>query len=89
MNPYLAGVMLGMVLLLAMYLSGRGLAASGGIKCVWSHWLATSERHASCLLITASTLRRSKPLKNWLPSKCSAYLPGFIQGLSRPVEIQD
>jgi len=32
MNPYLAGVLLGLVLLGAMYLSGRGLGASGGIK---------------------------------------------------------
>lgn len=32
MNPYLAGVLLGLVLLSAMYLAGRGLGASGGIK---------------------------------------------------------
>ncbi len=32
MNPYLAGLLLGLVLLAAMYLSGRGLGASGGIK---------------------------------------------------------
>ena len=32
MNPYLAGVLLGLVLLAAMFLSGRGLGASGGIK---------------------------------------------------------
>ena len=37
MNPYLAGTLLGLVLLMAMYLSGRGLGASGGIKyCVVS-----------------------------------------------------
>ena len=37
MNPYMAGTMLGIVLLLAMFLSGRGLGASGGIKyCVVS-----------------------------------------------------
>ena len=35
MNPYLAGTLLGIVLLLAMVVSGRGLGASGGIKyCV-------------------------------------------------------
>jgi uncharacterized membrane protein YedE/YeeE len=32
MNPYLAGVFLGLVLLLAYYISGRGLGASGAFK---------------------------------------------------------
>ena len=32
MNPYLAGIVLGLVLLAAMFFSGRGLGASGGIK---------------------------------------------------------
>jgi uncharacterized membrane protein YedE/YeeE len=32
MNPYLAGVLLGLVLLGANYISGRGLGASGAIK---------------------------------------------------------
>ena len=37
MNPYIAGTLLGLVLLIAMYISGRGLGASGGIKyCVVS-----------------------------------------------------
>ena len=40
MNPYIAGTMLGIVLLLAMYLSGRGLGASGGLKilCCFGGW---------------------------------------------------
>jgi uncharacterized membrane protein YedE/YeeE len=32
MNPYLAGVFLGLVLLAAYYISGRGLGASGAFK---------------------------------------------------------
>ncbi len=32
MNPYLAGVLLGLVLLAANYIAGRGLGASGAIK---------------------------------------------------------
>lgn len=32
MNPYMAGTMLGIVLLLAMFISGRGLGASGGLN---------------------------------------------------------
>lgn len=34
MNPYLAGVLLGLVLLSAFYFSGRGLGASGAVKRV-------------------------------------------------------
>ncbi len=32
MNPYLAGVFLGLVLLVAIYVTGRGLGASGAVK---------------------------------------------------------
>ena len=32
MNPYLAGLMLGLVLLMAFFFSGRGLGASGAVK---------------------------------------------------------
>ena len=31
-NPYFGGVLLGLVLLLSFYISGRGLGASGSIK---------------------------------------------------------
>lgn len=34
MNPYLAGIFLGFVLLATIYITGRGLGASGGIKSV-------------------------------------------------------
>lgn len=34
MNPYLAGIMLGLVLLVTIYITGRGLGASGGVKSV-------------------------------------------------------
>ncbi len=34
MNPYLAGVLLGLVLLMAFFFSGRGLGASGAVKSV-------------------------------------------------------
>ena len=46
MNPYLAGILLGIVLLGAMYLSGRGLGASGGLKyCVVSLVGALDKEH--------------------------------------------
>lgn len=34
MNPYLAGIFLGVVLLATIYITGRGLGASGGVKSV-------------------------------------------------------
>lgn len=34
MNPYIAGVLLGMVLILAFYFSGHGIGASGAVKSV-------------------------------------------------------
>jgi uncharacterized protein len=34
MNPYLAGVLLGLVLLATIYITGRGLGASGAVKSV-------------------------------------------------------
>ena len=34
MNPYLAGFFLGFVLLLTIYVTGRGLGASGAFKSV-------------------------------------------------------
>jgi len=83
MNPYLAGTMLGLVLLLAMYLSGRGLAASGGIKyCVVSLVGSLSERHASQSVYYSKYFEDGqKPLKNWLPIEMFGILAGgFISG---------
>ena len=34
MNPYLAGFLLGLVLLAAIFVTGRGLGASGAIKSI-------------------------------------------------------
>ncbi len=83
MNPYLAGVLLGLVLLLAMYLSGRGLAASGGIKyCVVSLVGNLSERHASQSVYYSKYFEDGqKPLKNWLPIEMFGIIAGgFISG---------
>ncbi|MDP8225782.1 MAG: YeeE/YedE thiosulfate transporter family protein [Candidatus Lernaella stagnicola] len=34
LNPYLAGILLGLVILLSFFLSGRGLGASGGVSTI-------------------------------------------------------
>lgn len=83
MNSYLAGTMLGVVLLLAMYLSGRGLAASGGIKyCVVSLVGTVSQQHASQSVYYSKYFENGqKPLKNWLPIEVLGILAGgFISG---------
>ena len=68
MNPYLAGTLLGIVLLLAMYLSGRGLGASGGLKyCVVSVVGAVDRPHAEQSVFYSKYFEGGKkPLKNWL-----------------------
>ncbi|MBE3085667.1 MAG: hypothetical protein IMZ64_05555, partial [Bacteroidetes bacterium] len=68
MNPYIAGTMLGIVLLLAMFLSGRGLGASGGLKyCVVSIVGAVDRQHAEESIYYSKYFEDGKkPLKNWL-----------------------
>lgn len=83
MNPYLAGTMLGLVLLLAMYLSGRGLGASGGLKyCVVSIVGAVDRPHAEKSVYYSKYFENdSKPLKNWLTFEIlGVVIGGFISG---------
>ncbi len=83
MNPYLAGTMLGIVLLLAMYLSGRGLGASGGIKyCVVSLVGVVDHQHAENSVYYNKYFEGGKkPLKNWLTFEILGVLAGgFISG---------
>ena len=80
MNPYLAGVLLGLVLLSAMYLSGRGLGASGGIKyCVVSIVGAVSQDHVESSAYYSNYFRNGKsPLKNWLVLEVLGMLVGGL-----------
>ncbi len=84
MNPYLAGVLLGLVLLSATYFSGRGLGASGGIKyCVVSVVGALTPDHASASPYFGKYFEGgAKPLNNWLVYEILGLLiGGFISGL--------
>lgn len=84
MNPYLAGVILGLVLLLAMFLAGRGLGASGGIKyCVVSVVGALNKSHAASVdYINKYFENGNQPLTNWLVIEIlGVLLGGFISGL--------
>ncbi len=83
MNPYIAGTLLGLVLLLAMYLSGRGLGASGGLKyCVVSIVGAVNSDHALTSEYYSKYFEGGQnPLKNWLPIEVLGILAGgFISG---------
>lgn len=83
MNPYLAGVLLGLVLLLAMVVAGRGLGASGGIKyCVVSAVGAISPEHVSQSEYYSGYFENDrKPITNWLTIEIfGVILGGFISG---------
>ena len=83
MNPYLAGTLLGLVLLLAMFLSGRGLGASGGLKyCVVSIVGAIDPPHAEKSEFYSKYFADGKkPLKNWLTFEIlGVVIGGFISG---------
>lgn len=83
MNPYLAGTLLGIVLLSAMVIAGRGLGASGGIKyCVVSAVGTINMEHAENSTYYSKYFENgSKPLKNWLSIEIVGLLiGGFISG---------
>jgi len=83
MNPYLAGTLLGLVLLSAMYISGRGLGASGGLKyCVVSVVGAVDKPHAEKSVYYSKYFEEGqKPLFNWLTMIIFGVLAGgFVSG---------
>ena len=83
MNPYLAGTLLGIVLLASMFLAGRGLGASGGMKyCVVSIVGAIDKPHAERSAYYSKYFENGqKPLSNWLVLLIFGVLAGgFISG---------
>lgn len=83
MNPYMAGTLLGLVLLASMYISGRGLGASGGIKyCVVSLVGAIDRTHADNSIYYSKYFEDDKkPMTNWLVLEVFGIVAGgFISG---------
>lgn len=83
MNPYYAGVLLGLVLLSAMYFSGRGLGASGGLKyAVVATVGAIDKTHVEESPYYSRYFENGdNPLKNWLFLEVlGMILGGFISG---------
>lgn len=75
--------MLGIVLLVAMFISGRGLGASGGIKyCVVSVVGAVDRQHAEESVYYSKYFENGqKPIKNWLALEIFGIVAGgFLSG---------
>ena len=79
-NPYLGGVLLGLVLLFAFYVSGRGLGASGAIKSTIATGVkAVAPSHyelAEFYQEYASS--HPKPMKSWLVFEMLGVLVGGL-----------
>jgi uncharacterized membrane protein YedE/YeeE len=92
MNPYIAGTILGLVLLLAMFMSGRGLGASGGIKYCMVSLVGTLDRpHVEKSPYFVKYFENGgKPLKSWLTIEILGVVAGgFISGaISKRLKFQ-
>lgn len=85
MNPYLAGFFLGLVLLATIFITGRGLGASGAIKSVVVaavDGMAPSHAENSQFYGTYVGPGKDNPLKSWLVFEIAGVVIGaFISGL--------
>ncbi len=85
MNAYVAGVLLGLVLLVTIYITGRGLGASGAIKSVVVATVkTTAPTHYGDAEFYKSFHQNNpgSPLKSWLLFEVLGVLAGaFFSGL--------
>jgi uncharacterized protein len=83
-NPYLGGVLLGLVLLSANFISGRGLGASGALKSVVVATVNTvTPGHAenAAFYKEYNESHTDGPLKSWLVFQVlGVIVGGFISG---------
>ncbi|MGQ8337607.1 YeeE/YedE thiosulfate transporter family protein [Sunxiuqinia sp. A32] len=83
MNPYLGGVLLGLVLIVAFWVSGRGLGASGAPKAALVAGIETiAPSHTeSALFYQEYKAAHAHPLKSWLVFEMLGVLVGgFLSG---------
>jgi uncharacterized membrane protein YedE/YeeE len=84
LNPYLGGVLLGLVLLSANFISGRGLGASGAIKSVviqTANVVAPEHAHTATFYKEYNDAHSEGPMKSWLVFQVLGVLAGaFISG---------
>jgi hypothetical protein len=84
MNPYLSGIGLGITLLAAFYLVGRGLGASGAVMRVTA-WLTSlfAPEHVNANAYLAKYAGEGvNPFKNWLVFEVvGVIVGGFVQAV--------
>lgn len=84
LNPYLGGVLLGLVLLAANFISGRGLGASGAVKSVVAtsiRAVAKDEGKNMPFMIEYSGDHEGNPMKSWLVFQMLGVITGgFLSG---------
>jgi uncharacterized membrane protein YedE/YeeE len=85
MNPYFAGFLLGLVLLTAIFVTGRGLGASGAIKDVILtsvHAVAPAHAEHSSFFGAYFGEGKENPMKSWLIFEIiGVFLGAFVSGL--------
>ncbi len=84
LNPYIGGVLLGLVLLVTIYVSGRGLGASGAIKSAVVAGVETitpSHAENTTAYKDYTEGHSGSPLKNWLVFEMIGVVLGaFLSG---------
>ncbi|PKP51353.1 MAG: hypothetical protein CVT92_12975 [Bacteroidetes bacterium HGW-Bacteroidetes-1] len=84
MNPYLAGVLLGLVVLSANFVSGRGLGASGAVKSAVItsvETIAPIHAEKSKFYSSYSKAHDGKPMHSWLVYQMlGVIVGGFASG---------
>ncbi len=84
MNPYLAGFLLGLVIVLAIYLNGDGLGASGAVKAVVVKTVQVTSSNPDSIPFMKSynATHPDDPLKSWLVFEIIGVILGaFVSGL--------
>ncbi len=86
MNPYVVGVFLGFVLLMAIYITGRGLGASGAFKSVVIQSVETFAPQHAATTPFYSDYKESHPegpMKSWLVFEVLGVIIGaFFSGVA-------
>lgn len=84
LNPYLGGVLLGLVLLAANFVSGRGLGASGAVKSVVATSIQTVSKESVTkmpFMAEYGQTHGNSPMKSWLVFEMLGVLVGgFLSG---------
>jgi uncharacterized membrane protein YedE/YeeE len=91
LNPYFGGVLLGIVLILAFYITGRGLGASGAAKSavVTTVNTITPEYAHKSAYLSQFLSDDIHPMNNWLVFEvigvfAGAFLSGILYGRLKP-----